>query len=167
METNVPNEQTKQRHGFVTFWLWLGIIGSVISIPSSIFSYNQLTNLGYAGMQLINAGVDLGSFQFAIQIHTEMMMLIGAVSGILMIVFSLKILHWKKNGFWGMVITAGFTSILNMIVLYMIQNDYLQIGLTINLNPITTVIATPLCIFILWAILQIKKNGVSCWEQLD
>ena len=167
METNVLNEQTKQRHGFVTFWLWLGIISTAISIPSSIFSYNQLTNLGYIGVQLINAGVDLESFNFAIQIHTEMMMLIGAVSGVLMIVFYSKILRWKKNGFWGMVITAGITAIFNMIVLYMIQNDYIQIGLTYNINPMISVIATPFSILILWAILQIKKNGVSCWENLE
>ena len=167
METTVLNEQTKQRHGFVTFWLWLGIIGSIISIPASIISGKNLTNLGYYGMQLINAGVDLESFNKTLQTHTLIMIIVGAVSGIFMLVFYSNILHWKKNGFWGIVITAVIAAIINMIMMNIIKQDYLSIGLMLNLNSIIQVVATPLSILILWAILQIKKNGVSCWKQLE
>lgn len=167
METNVSNEQTKQRHGFVTFWLWLGIIGSVISIPVSIISGKNLTNLGYYGMQLINAGVDLGPFNKTIQTHALIMIIVGAVSGIFMLVFYSNILHWKKNGFWGLVITAVIAAIINIIMMNFVKQDYLSIGLMLNLNPIIQVVATPLSLLILWAILQIKKNGVSCWKQLE
>lgn len=167
METINNIEQTKQRHGFVTFWLWLGIIVNIISIPLSIISYQNYTNLGYLGMQLITAGVDIQPFSDAIGPHVLILQAVAAISGICMIVFYAQIKNWKKKGFWGLVITAIVVAIINIIVMNLIQKDYALIGLYINWNPVMQLIATPLSLLILWAILQIKKDGVSCWKQLE
>ena len=157
----------KQRHGFVTFWLWLGIIGSVISIPVSIVTYQNMTNLGNLGMQLIIAGVDITPFSEAIDSHVLIWQIVAAISGICMIVFYSKLLKWQKSGFWGLVITAVIVAVINVIMMNLIQQDYALVGLTYNINPIAQVIATPLSLLILWAILQIKKGDISCWKQLE
>ena len=157
----------KQRHGFVTFWLWLGIIGSIISIPASIISYQNFTNLGYLGMQLISAGINITPFSEAIHSHVIIMQIVAGIAGICMIVFYSKILNWKKNGFGGAVITAVIVAIINTIMMGFVKQDYLSIGLVINYNPFMQVIVTPISLLILWGILQIKKNGISCWKNLE
>ena len=70
-------------------------------------------------------------------------------------------------GFWGAVITAVIVAIINIILMNLVQQDYLSIGLRLDYNPIIQVIATPISLLIFWAILQIKKNGISCWKQLE
>lgn len=157
----------KERHGFVTFWLWLCIIANIIMIPFSIISYQNLTNLGYYGMDLIASGIDLTPFSEAIHPHVLIMQIVAALSGIAMVVFYIQIKNWKKSGFWGLVITAVTVAIINTIMMNLIQKDYQLVGMYLNLNPIAQVIATPLSLLILWGILQIKKNGVSCWKLLE
>ncbi|MGM9831385.1 MAG: hypothetical protein ACI3Z5_05145 [Paludibacteraceae bacterium] len=159
----------KQRNRFVTFWLWFGIIVNAIVPLLSIVSYQSMTNLGVLGMQLTNAGVDLTPFRDAITPHVLIWQVVAAISGICMIVFYSQILKWRKIGFWGCVMTAVIVAIINVVMMNLIKQDYALVGLlyNFNLNPITQVIATSLSLLILWAILQIKKNGVSCWKQLE
>lgn len=157
----------KKRHGFVTFWLWMGIIGCCISIPSSIVTYQNMKNLGYVGMQLITAGIDITPFNDAIGTHVLILQAVAAISGICMIVFYAQLLKWKKSAFWSFVIVAVAVAIINVIMMHFVQQDYALIGMSYNLNPWMQVIATPLSLLILWAILQIKKDGVSCWSQLE
>lgn len=157
----------KKRHGFVTFWLWLGIIGNCISIPSSIVAYQSMKNLGYLGIQLVTAGVDITPFNEAIGIHIIILQVVAAIAGICMIVFYTQLLKWKKSAFWSIVIVALAVAIINIVIMHFIQQDYALIGLSYNLNPWMQIIATPLSLLILWAVLQIRKDGVSCWSQLD
>lgn len=156
----------KQRHGFVTFWLWLGIIVNVISIPLTIILYQRMSNLGYLGMQLIAAGIDIDPFSKAIGSHVLIMQIVAAIAGIALIVGYSLILKWKKSGFWLAVVVAVIVAVVNVIMFNLIKNDYLSIGLLLDFNPIVQLIATPISLIILWAVLQIKKNGVSCWKQL-
>lgn len=157
----------KERNGFVTFGLWLGIIGSVISIPVSIVTYQNMTNLGYLGMELIIAGIDLTPFSDAIGPHVLIWQVVAAISGICMIVFYSKLLKWQKSGFWGLVVVAILVAVINVVMINLIKQDYALVGLSYNLNPIMQIIATPLSLLILWAVLQIKKEGISCWKQLE
>ena len=169
-ETNGPQElhsTQPQRHGFVTFWLWLGIIGSAISIPFSIITYQSMSNLGYMGMQLINAGIDITPFSDTIVPHILILQIAATISGICMIVFYSRLLKWQKSAFWGLLITAVTVAVINIILMSLIQSDYELIGLTYSFNPTLQLIAPPLSMLILWAILQIKKDGISCWKQLN
>lgn len=159
-------EQMKKRHGFVSFWLVFGIISNGITLFTSIGTYQKLTNLGYLGLELISRGVDISPFGEAIQPHVLILQIVSVVSCICMIISYIMLLNWKKSGFWMMAITAGVVAITNVVMMEFIKQDYAILGLTVNWNPIYQLIVTPISILILFAILQLKKYGVSCWRNL-
>lgn len=159
--------QPKQRHKFISFWLWFCICANLISIISSVITYQNLGNLGYYGMQLINQGIDLEPFRNAIHPHILILQIVAAISGICMIISYAKLLKWKKSGFWILVITAIITAVINAIMMNCIKQDYALLGMSYNWNPIIQIVVTPISVFILWAILQIKQDGVSCWSNLE
>lgn len=159
--------QTKQRHKFISFWLWFCIFANLISILPSVKSYQDLGNLGYYGVNLITQRVDIEPFRNAIHPHILILQVVAAISGIFMIVGYAKLLKWKKSGFWLLVITAIVTAILNAIMMNCIEQDYALLNMTYNWNPLVQVIAIPASVFVLWAILQIKRDGVSCWKNLE
>jgi len=120
----VVTEQA-QRHGFITFWLILLIIGNSISIIAAlalgVFSYLSI---------------------FAIALN------------IVSIVSVVMLLQWKKIGFW---------IFLGCQVLAAVLNATMQISEIAILSAVGAVLG----VAILWGILQIKKDGKSCWEQLN
>jgi uncharacterized membrane protein YsdA (DUF1294 family) len=65
--------------------------------------------------------------------------------------FAAMLLRWKKLGFWGFAITSAAAFILNL----MMGMDILRSVLGIS------------GLLILYAILQIKKNDTSTWENLE
>ncbi len=167
-EAGIPYApRIKERHGFVIFWLWLGIVSSVLGIILNLFTYQNLTNLGYLGMDLVANGIDITPFSEAIHPHILIWQIVSVIGGICMIISYSLLLKWKKIGFWGAVVTAIILAIVNVIMINLVKQDYMLIGLSLDLNPIIQVIVTPISLIILWAILQIKKNGVSCWNLLE
>lgn len=159
----------KERAGFITFWLWLGIIANVISAPFTILQLNSMSNLGYLGMELITQGVDITPFSNSI--HTPQYTLIGVaiLSTIIYIWGYILLLKWKKKGFLMITITALINIIVNFICYPLIQDAYFSIGLSVNYSTVKYIALIGACfsIFILWMILQIKKNGISCWSRLE
>ena len=161
-------ETTLKRHGFVTFWLWLGIVANVISGPSSILGYQNLKNLGFYGMQLISAGVDIDPYMSAIGTYATILQCVALLAAVLLIVGYKKLLNWKKSGFILNAVTGVVSSIVNAAMIYLISQEYAKLGMILptELQSIIAPIGAVFSIFILWAILQIKKDGVSCWSQL-
>lgn len=162
MEPIIILEQEKLRPKFVSFWLWFCIFVNIISIISSVGVYESLD---YPG-KLIQ-GVDLDSFRVAIRPHIIILQIVAFVSGILIITGYSKLLRWKKSGFWIIVITAIVTAIVNTIMMNFIKQDYAIVNLYYNYNPILQSISTLFSILILWAILQIKRDGVRYWKNLE
>lgn len=160
-------EQEKLRPKFVSFWLWFCIFVNIIGIIRSIVAYQSLGNLGNLGMNLIIQGVDLEPFSEAIQPHVLILQIVAFVSGVLIITGYSKLLHWKKSGFWIIVITAIVTAIVNIIMMNFIKHDYALVNLYYKYNPILQSISTLFSILILWAILQIKRDGVRYWKNLE
>jgi len=74
-----------------------------------------------------------------------------AAIGFLNIYYALMLFKWKKWAFWGFTITAFFTLVLNIYIGVELQQAIL--GIT--------------GIGLLWMILQIKKHGVSAWDNLE
>ena len=163
------SEDKQERAGFITFWLWLGIITNVISIPFSVIELNNISNLGYIGMQLIAQGVDISPFRNAIDTPIHMLIGVTILSAISYIWGYSLLLKWKKNGFFIIVIGALINVIVNIVSYPMIQDAYFSIGLTVAYSTVkyVTLIGACFSIFILWMILQIKKSGVSYWSQLE
>ncbi|NPA37348.1 MAG: hypothetical protein GXO47_10920 [Chlorobi bacterium] len=74
-----------------------------------------------------------------------------AVTGILNVVFAILLFKWKKIGFWGFLITGTITAIINFS---------LGLGVFQSLFGLTGIV-------ILYGILQIKKDNVPAWENLE
>ena len=79
------------------------------------------------------------------------MLIVLAILGIANVVFSVMLLNWKKIGFWGFVITSIVVLIIN-----------LSIGLGIAQSVLGL-----LGIVILYAVLQIKRDDVKAWTNLE
>ena len=80
----------------------------------------------------------------------NIVLLIGSL-GILNVFFSFLVLKWVKLGFWGIAVTGLGIFIIQII------NGY---GI---FQPIFGLFG----IIVLYAILQLKKNNVSGWENLE
>lgn len=159
----------QKRNGFITFWLWLGIIANIVSTPFAVLQLDGMSNLGYIGLQLISQGIDITPFSSAI--NTPIYMLIGVtiLSAIFCIWGYALLLKWKKKGFFIFTVAAIINILGNFISYPMIQDAYSSIGLSVDYSMVkyATIIGACFSIFILWLILQIRKDGVSCWSQLE
>ncbi len=74
-----------------------------------------------------------------------------SVIGLTNIFFAFRLLRWKKWAFWGCLCTATITFIIN-------------ISIGTGIFPALMGIVSPL---ILFAILQIKQDNVSAWNNLE
>lgn len=164
---SVNNE--RQRNGFVTFWLWFGIVCSVISGITGFVSFQSImSNLGYLEYQLNSAGIDTSSVT-QIGNCSGIMICTTVVSAICCIIGYIMLLKWKKAGFWLLVIASIVISCINMYVMGLLSEACAEIG-SFSFSSYTTtmqVVASVIGWIVLWVILQIKKSGVSCWSQLD
>ena len=79
------------------------------------------------------------------------MMLGLAFLGIANLVFAIMLFQWKKWAFWGFVGTSILALAIN-----------LSIGLSVGASLFGL-----LGIAVLYGILQIKKDGVTAWENLE
>ncbi len=82
---------------------------------------------------------------------SDNMLAILAMLGFLNVVFAILLLLWKKIGFWGFVVTSLAALIIN-----------LNIGLSITQSLLGLV-----GIILLYAVLQIKVDNVSAWQNLE
>ncbi len=79
------------------------------------------------------------------------MIIVLAVFGTLNVLFSIMLFKWKKWVFWGFVVTAVATFAVN-----------LSIGLGIGQSILGLV-----GIAVLYGVLQIKKDNISTWTNLE
>lgn len=163
-EGNIERDETLEypyeRNGFVTFWLWLGIIGSIITLLLSLISPSilQPTDTQWlmrqsSRLMLPNDIIDSLNTISTVLKWTSVICAIGACVG------NMKLLSWRKSGFY-IVVAAALIECCIMALCFS-QNPYIG---HVNYEII---FGLPLarCV-ILWAILQISKDGYSCWQQL-
>ncbi len=77
---------------------------------------------------------------------------INEIMLILNIVFYILLLWWKKIGFWGISVLTLVSMVLNI---------------SYGFNVAFSIIVGFSSIIILFAILQIKRNGVSAWNNME
>lgn len=119
------------RNGFVTFWLYAGAVGSVISLLMCIlFMFDKF------GM-----GIEMPIRIFLITFS------VGCLGGYCLLI----------NG-----IRFGFYLIA---VLFLING--INTAIQANVNQWIPIVISFVAVIILFAVLQIKKDGKSCWELLS
>jgi hypothetical protein len=83
-------------------------------------------------------------------VSTPMIILLG-ILGIGNVLFSVLLFQWKKVGFWGFIVTGIAALIVNISIgLGVVQSVFGLMG-----------------IIILYGVLQIKKDNVPAWDNLE
>ena len=126
-----------QRNGFVTFWLWLILIANVISAIRCAFVYYDQSAWMPSDIQTI--------------------LLVSGGASLFVAIGAIVLLNWKKAGFW-MIVLA---SLLSDGLLLWLESNY-RIAFDSELMIISSIVG----LLILFLVLRIKKNGLSCWSQL-
>lgn len=153
----------KERHGFITFWFILGIIGSVLSPITAIYQYIQLdTQVNYYRYQ--NGYEQIADEMESLLSITQTSIILSIVAAIFGIVCIILLFNWKKIGFYGQILSS---TVFGGISIYLISKIGRISGVDTTLSMILPIVSIVLGTFIFYAILQIKKNGISCWKQLE
>jgi len=128
VEQENTGDRPRARHGFVTFWLILGVcVGVIIFFDSFSRSTTIIANLfDYPiAYTRISAIVSIGSF--------------------------VLLLYWKKIGFW---LNVG-NGVIGTFVMF---SDGSFVALSLFFNALSVLIN--------FGVLNIRKNGITTWEQL-
>lgn len=125
--------QIKTRAGFTTFYLWLGLV------------LNSLMGIAYFATIFTRRGLWSAYDPMYTRIY-------GFVTSAILFCGYLSLMHWKKSGFYVLILMAGVSQIMNLVV-----------GGSLSFSTFFPFLSA----IILYAVLQIRKNGKSCWEQLS
>ncbi|HIZ87094.1 MAG TPA: hypothetical protein IAC03_02910 [Candidatus Coprenecus pullistercoris] len=139
MENSVATS-SKKRNGFVTFWLWLGIIANVISPIYTTITY-------------------MGIVRYVDEYYVYGLIVVAIISAVLLVSGYALLLRWRRKGFclitWTAIIVAG----INIILMHGISVPVISL--------ITTGLSAVFAVIILRLILMLRKDGISCWSLLS
>lgn len=141
-----------KRHGFVSFWLWLSVIASVLGIIAYVVLGDEAATTDEYLYSLYGSGWD-SSYNNNFWDLAEYYYWHIPVAILLSIGYALLI-NWKKIGFWTIVL-AQTTSLI--VGIY-----FMTEGLDSALLIISPIFALIVLIFIL----QIKRDDVSYWKAM-
>lgn len=122
-------DELKQRHGCVTFWLWLVVLANlVMALYYFVLMFDAYTSEKSLGFGFLG------------------------ILGIVNLLSAILLMRWNKLGFYMMLACS-------------------LVGLLVNVGllglPSATVLPSLFAVLIWWAILQIRKNGVSAWKLMN
>ena len=122
-------DELKQRHGCVTFWLWLVILANLgMALYYSVLMFDAYTSEMSLGFGFLG------------------------ILGIVNLLSAILLMRWNKLGFYMMLVSS-------------------LIGLLVNVGllglPSATVLSSLFAVLIWWAILHIRKNGISAWKLMN
>lgn len=167
----------KERHGFVTFWLWLMILGNDLGVVYGVLSSQHIYESIRETSRVISENPEayniesgvLDSFNESANLHADILLICTLLSAVCSIVFVIFIMKWKKVGFWFWSGTVLVFGTINVILTNLFVKDFASLNLSMDLGIyfLIMLIMIPIVILVLWAILQIKKNGISCWKLLE
>lgn len=119
-------EKMAQRHGCITFWLWLVIVMNVCMVLYySVQMFNDFDSMVSLGIGLLS------------------------VAGVINILGAIQLMRWNKLGFYLYLVSSVIGVIINVFML--------------SLSPVI-IFSSLMSVVVWWAILQIRKNGVSAWK---
>lgn len=151
--SNPAATANKERHGFVTFWLWLMIISNIIGAIMQAMSANYAiwAYATYDNAQLFFY-VEHGVVDYYICAAWIMVVLsLVNVAGAIML------LKWKKMGYWFIVGSA--VACLAIMISFGVLGGF-------SASVVYSIVGAVIGPIALWAILQISKNGLRCWYLL-
>ena len=167
METNNTLEPSKPRNAFVTIVI---VVGIILACFLAIFSLlNSWSMFGYAEWEFQPFFSREGVKDLYHSVHNYLLleMLVAIVSTACVIFFLVKLLQGKRYGFWGFAITSVVATTVRVVLASLIVNAFREIEVELPHNIPVQFAWTLATIAILYAVLQIKKDGVSWWRRLE
>ena len=167
METNNTLEQSTPRNAFVTIVI---VVGIILACILGIFSLlNSWSMFGYAEWEFQPFFSREGVKDLYHSVHNYLLleMLVAIVATACIIFFLVKLLQGKRYGFWGFVVTSIAATSVKIVLASLVENAFREIEVEISSNTMLQIVWTLATIAILYAVLQIKKDGVSWWRQLE
>lgn len=137
---NAVATSSKKRNGFVTFWLWLGIIANVISPIYTTITY-------------------MGIVRYVYEYYVYGLIAVAIISAVLFVSGYALLLRWRRKGFWLITWTAIIVACINIILMHGISVPVISL--------ITTGLSAVFAVIILRLILMLRKDGISCWSLLS
>lgn len=167
METTEIKEQPKSRHPLVTIVIVAGMALTLIINVATLM--NCWSMIGYAQWEFgaFSHDPDIQEAHRTVFFVLLALMLVVIVSTVFIMFFYAKLLGWKKWGFWGYSITSVVTAAATIVMSSYITKAFSMIDVDVSGNIPFQIAWTLAIIALLYAVLRIKKNGVSCWEQLE
>ncbi len=166
MENLNAEKAKKKRHEIVTVCLWLGIIFSLLypflALLTNLPSMETIHLESKPSIEEQDLMINSGLFMSLLW-STPFIFMIGFIIGFV------QLLRWKKLGFTlicAIAAIAIITSIFCMIKVNSAVYDITYIDVFSTSDIIKNIIYPLLAVGALWGVLQIKKDSVSCWEQL-
>lgn len=167
METNYKTEQTGPHNVFATIVVVVGIVlASILLILSLLNSWSMF---GYAEWEFQPFLSREGVTELYHSLHNYLLleMFVSIFATACVIFFLVKLLQGKKYGFWGFAVTSVVGTAVQVVLEHLIVNAFREIEVELPHNIPIQVGWTLATIAILYAVLQTRKEGVSCWKQLE
>ena len=167
METNNKPEQSPPINTFGTIVIVMGIILACILLFLSLPNYWSM--FGYAEWEFQPFFSREGIKDLYHSLHNYLLleMLVAIVATACIIFFLVKLLQGKRYGFWGFAVTSVVGTAVQVVLEHHIVNAFREIEVELPHNIPSQVGWTLATIAILYAVLQTRKEGVSCWKQLE
>ena len=142
----------KKRNGFVTFWLILMLV-NIVSVFYYLFAAEQLVWIYPNKSNVMNVIYEKSGSDFYYG-SSFIMALLSAVN----CAAAILLLLWKKLGFW-LAVGSSAAMIILMIAFSAFGG--------VSARVVFTTMGALFGPVVLWAVLQIRKDGVSCWKLLE
>ena len=167
MESNNQIEQPKSRHSLVTIVIVLGILITIIINVLTLLSCWSM--IGYAEWEFepFQQVSDIAKAHRTVFFVLLAQMFVAIVSTVFIVVHYVKLLRWKKRGFWGYAITSVVATAADVVMSNYITKAFSKVEVDVSNNIPIQIAWTLATIALLYVVLQIKKNGVRCWKQLE
>ena len=167
METNSKSEQTTSRNAFVTILI---VVGIILTLVINLYSLlNSWSMMGYADweFQPLLSREGVAELFHSVKHCLLWDMLVAIVAAVCVIFFLVKLLQGKRYGFWGFAVTSIAATSVKVVMAYLIVNAFKKIEVELPHNIPIQIAWTLATIAILYAVLQIRKDGVSWWRRLE
>lgn len=167
METINKLEQSKPHSVLVSIVILVEIILAFILVIFSLL--NSWNMFGYADWEfqpfLSREGVT--ELFHSVKKYLLWEMLVAIIATACVIFFLVKLLQGKRYGFWGFVVTSIAATSVQVVLANLIVNAFREIEVELPHNIPIQIAWTLATIAILYAVLQIRKDGVSWWRRLE
>ena len=158
-EVQVNEGMKAPRHGFVTFWLWLGV---VVGAFAAIIAISGLANDAETSKRAMEMAASSEMSYQSIYNQMTITMVITLIICLVQTFAYALLLGRKKLGFKLMVYAAAAYIIWSVIQGFMLGGNIKGIMLLL----VAYIIGFAISLAILYGILHIRKDGISYWSQL-